>query len=99
MDRLRMAVTFWSPENVEYSENLVGAAEVAFSLYVDLTRKMAEGLSLEILQRAFKGKGVKLNHRNTTYMPRTWKPFPGHRKCTVAPYPSGNGTALRKLRS
>ena len=47
-----MAVTFWSPDKVEYSENLVGAAEDAFSLYVDLTRKIAEGLSLEILQCA-----------------------------------------------
>ena len=55
-------------------------------------RKIAEGLSLESLCAcvcvstcAYGWMGGRATRERGTYMPRSWKPLPGQKKCTVAP--------------
>lgn len=75
-------------------ENAVWAAVVAElgleGVNVPRRRNMAEGFSLESLYINIAVKAAdKVKH---TYIPNSWKPFPGQKKCTAAPYPSGKGT-------
>ena len=40
----------------------------------------------------------KCGEESNTYIPKSWKPFPGQKKCTAAPYPSGKGTKNKRLK-
>lgn len=65
-------------------------------------RNMADGLSLESLRMEQKHKiynFVRQETKVSAYIPKNWKPFPGQKKCTAAPYPSGKGTRIRHCMS
>lgn len=81
----------------------MGAAkelEVEEGVNVPRRRNIAEGFSLDSLcisafQYLFAGRrdgGEK--EGSWTHMPKSWNPFPGQWKCTVAPNPSGNRTTI-----
>ena len=46
------------------------------------------------MRMAYKYITVKSGDEHT-YIPNSWKPFPGQKKCTAAPYPSGKGTRTK----
>lgn len=86
MDRPRTAVTSSDAPAGGAEEKRacgwVGWVDEVGEVKVPRRRKMAEGLSLESLWEISQ---VGMHGGKRTYIPSSWKPRPGQKKCTVAP--------------